>query len=371
MRSVMLTTSAAGTVMFLVYIGVWLLGGSKLKAKWKRILLLLVMGYYLAPIANLKYRVYGCVKGIFFKQVEEGRLDAANIIYLVRGEEKIFTIGQKLLMGGLLLSGIVSLGIVLYLCRDYVKLRKAMKQYRGEEISENCRKIFFDAAKELRIKQKVSVQKSPDVSEPFTSGVFKPVIWLPGDIDKFSESEYRNIIYHELAHIRHHDLAISFLGLLIIALHWFNPFSYLLLYCICNVNEQYCDETALEYVAYNGRRQYCDLLIAMSSESAYKYRMNLCFFGHTKRCVKEREEMEALSYDDFFTDEEGQIYQVTKNMSKAGCKHDYRTGTRQIHTKNSAGGCTVYYYYANRCTLCGNVVMGECYQTLTNKVCPH
>ena len=58
---------------------------------------------------------------------------------------------------------------------------------------------------------------------PFTSGVLRPTIWLPARTAGFGPAERRAILRHELAHIRHGDVALFALVDLLSDLLWFVP----------------------------------------------------------------------------------------------------------------------------------------------------
>ena len=79
----------------------------------------------------------------------------------------------------------------------------------------------------------------------------------------------------------------------------------------------------------------------------------------------------TILYDRQFVDDEGNIYPVIESTPDAVCDHQYVTGTIQNHSKNSTGGCTTTVYSAKRCSICGDMVIGEKVNSLTYEVCPH
>lgn len=81
-----------------------------------------------------------------------------------------------------------------------------------------------------------------------------------------------------------------------------------------------------------------------------------------------------IRYDYQFIDEEGNIYPITGEASTEAyraCSHTYSSGTASSHEKNSSGGCVVKTYKAQRCTKCGNTILGEQISSTTYNVCPH
>lgn len=94
------------------------------------------------------------------------------------------------------------------------------------------------------------------------------------------------------------------------------------------------------------------------------------------------DEIEILDADDWHidaaditavcTDADGNVYPVEENVNPANlCPHQYVDVIYQTHQKNSSGGCTVKQYYAQRCSICGSVVVGNLHNTQTFTKCPH
>ncbi len=86
----------------------------------------------------------------------------------------------------------------------------------------------------------------------------------------------------------------------------------------------------------------------------------------------EQEDMD-IRFDQQFTDENGNIYEVDKNAGgRAGCTHSSLiSGTYQEHVKNSSGGCVLKSYNANRCNGCGSMFLGSLISESKYTVCPH
>lgn len=80
-----------------------------------------------------------------------------------------------------------------------------------------------------------------------------------------------------------------------------------------------------------------------------------------------------ILYDFQFVDERGNIYSVSPQDTEVYvvCQHQYVSGIYKKHVKDSNGGCTTTLYSASRCSLCGNVVVGEELGTNYLKVCTH
>ena len=105
---------------------------------------------------------------------------------------------------------------------------------------ENAGILFQE---ESNIKKDVKLICSEYCESPITIGVLSPTVLFPiWDKDCQMDDELcEYMITHELVHIKHNDILIKLVGLLVIAIHWFNPFVYLLVAELSCISEMYCD----------------------------------------------------------------------------------------------------------------------------------
>lgn len=59
------------------------------------------------------------------------------------------------------------------------------------------------------------------------------------------------------------------------------------------------------------------------------------------------------------------------NMERAGCPHSFVSGYVMNHHKYTDGSCKTDYYYAERCTICGELRVKEYSHTETSTKCTH
>ncbi|AEE95502.1 M56 family metallopeptidase [Mahella australiensis] len=116
--------------------------------------------------------------------------------------------------------------IIAYLIFVNLFFSSRVKSMRIVELSE-------DLIKKLKthtgIRRSIRFVESAGVSSPCVFGVINPVIILPnGLMDGIGDNDLYNILAHEFAHIKHYDLAATWLAYILCAIHWFNP---LLWYC--------------------------------------------------------------------------------------------------------------------------------------------
>ncbi|MBQ1685668.1 MAG: M56 family metallopeptidase, partial [Clostridia bacterium] len=101
--------------------------------------------------------------------------------------------------------------------------------------------------------------RSDKVTGPAVYGVIRPRIIFPagGEADEYA-------LRHERAHVRRLDNLWRMIAFVTAALHWFNPFFWVLLRVFLSDLELACDETALRGLDGEQRRAYALALVESS-----------------------------------------------------------------------------------------------------------
>ncbi len=112
-------------------------------------------------------------------------------------------------------------------------------------------------------KRKISVRQSNRFSTPLTYGVFCPVILMPETTEWEKPNLLQYILTHEYVHIRRFD-SITKLGLIVVlCVHWFNPFVWAM-YVLANRDiEMSCDEEVIRLLGEKTKADYARTLISM------------------------------------------------------------------------------------------------------------
>lgn len=110
-------------------------------------------------------------------------------------------------------------------------------------------------------KKKVMVKESDQIGGAFVLGFFHPVIYLPSGLE---EGARLYVLRHEQAHIRRNDYVVKMLGFLAVAVHWFNPLSWVAFRLLCADMEMSCDESVLKNLSLDGRKAYSRVLLAQA-----------------------------------------------------------------------------------------------------------
>jgi beta-lactamase regulating signal transducer with metallopeptidase domain/HEAT repeat protein len=86
---------------------------------------------------------------------------------------------------------------------------------------------------------------SPLIEMPFACGIVEPTIVLPASAEQWSDNRRRAVLFHELAHVRRHDLVGHTLGRIACALYWFHPLVWTAARRLRAESERACDDLVL------------------------------------------------------------------------------------------------------------------------------
>ena len=87
--------------------------------------------------------------------------------------------------------------------------------------------------------------RAADVATPFVLGLFRPTLYLPREVDAWSEADLTAAILHEREHIRRGDAWLDLVPTLACALLWFNPIAWVARRRIDLEREMACDRAAV------------------------------------------------------------------------------------------------------------------------------
>jgi beta-lactamase regulating signal transducer with metallopeptidase domain len=99
---------------------------------------------------------------------------------------------------------------------------------------------------EMGIARDVRVVTWPGPAMPMTWGARQPVVLLPQDAAHWPADRLREVLTHELAHVRRGDWLARLLAAFVCALHWFNPLVWMAARKLRDEQELACDDAVLE-----------------------------------------------------------------------------------------------------------------------------
>ena len=198
-----------------------------------------------------------------------------------------------------------SVGALLLLFRDLLANIGLARWVRQAKPLRSVRWIATLRAipRELVSGSELRVFESAQVASPCTWGLARPVLLLPLAGVDWQESQRRDALLHELAHIHRLDYLSSLAARLACALHWYNPFVWWAAAQARRLQEQACDDAVLraggrpsEYAQFlldvaEGNRQECGSLriaMAMLRRSALHARVLAILDPHRARVQPDR-----------------------------------------------------------------------------------
>ena len=129
--------------------------------------------------------------------------------------------------------------------------------------------LLSDCEEKLKIKTRVELSCNPLIASPMLIGFFRPRIILP--VGELEDKELSYIFVHELTHYKQRDMFYKWLIQIVVCVHWFNPFVYLLEKEVNKSCELSCDEKVISVLDDTARREYGDILISfLKSNNLYK-----------------------------------------------------------------------------------------------------
>ena len=154
--------------------------------------------------------------------------------------ERSFPIWAALLAGW----GAVALVLLAWLGFGALSVRRIVRA--GRELDERAWTApLCEIADRLDLDSVPRLLSSPLIEMPFACGVVQPTIVLPASAEEWSDSRRRTVLFHEIAHVKRHDLVGHTLGRVACALYWFHPLVWTAARRLRAESERACDDLVL------------------------------------------------------------------------------------------------------------------------------
>ncbi|MGM9637484.1 MAG: M56 family metallopeptidase [Eubacteriales bacterium] len=126
--------------------------------------------------------------------------------------------------------------------------------------------LYFVTLREIKDARfmKDNIYQSDKITTPSVYGIIFPKIILPCE---YRQNDYDYILMHENAHIKRGDNFIRIVALIIVCIHWFNPFAWLFLKLLYSDIELACDETVLSKCNETQKKEYAHTLLSTAERT--------------------------------------------------------------------------------------------------------
>ena len=189
--------------------------------------------------------------------------------------------------------------------------------------------LLSDCEEKLKIKTRVELSCNPLIASPMLIGFFRPRIILP--VGELEDKELSYIFVHELTHYKQRDMFYKWLIQIIVCVHWFNPFVYLLEKEVNKSCELSCDEKVLSVLDDKAKREYGDTLISFL-KSSNLYKSSLASVTLTEGAEQLKERLGAIMK---FRKKSKVVIAITAIFTVAVCVCFFVTGAYAAPSANS------------------------------------
>lgn len=177
------------------------------------------------------------------------------------------------------------LGVIIALTVNLTGYARFLKYLKGANIPATSRENEMLVTL-LRGRRKVRLFRNRFLSTPMLIGVARPYIIIP-DVN-FSETQLKNILLHEIVHLRRFDIGVKWLTMIASVVHWFNPLMYFIKKQINNSCELACDEAVIKNLSPSEKQAYGDTLISVVAQYKYPSGILQVTMCEEKKGLKER-----------------------------------------------------------------------------------
>ena len=147
--------------------------------------------------------------------------------------------------------------VLLWFGFSNIRFRKKLRAGRIEEISGDLKEMYLNLCRERKVRP-VPVYFTDPVPGACLVGVFRPYIVLPVIT---APEDVKNVLTHEICHLKNRDHIWNILRMLCCAIHWFNPLVWLAASMSRTDSELRCDDRVTEAMDEQERKDYANVLV--------------------------------------------------------------------------------------------------------------
>lgn len=144
--------------------------------------------------------------------------------------------------------------------RSYHLFKRSILRWSRKLPDSRAETLITEISRDLSLKRSVITLLSEKTESPLMFGFIRPHLILPHN--EYSDEDLRFVLRHELTHCRKNDVWYKLLLLVVNAVHWFNPFVYLMFREASADLELICDDEVTRHIPYEKRRAYSETILA-------------------------------------------------------------------------------------------------------------
>ena len=143
------------------------------------------------------------------------------------------------------------------------------------------KQLMDECQRTLGLRGRVRLRLAGPGFVPSAAGLFRRTVLLPDEALHWTREQRKLVLLHELGHFRRGDLWAHALGRLACALHWFNPFAWMLQRHLAVEREFACDELVVARGA--APDDYATLLFEMATAARRRPMLEAAFLTMASR----------------------------------------------------------------------------------------
>lgn len=162
----------------------------------------------------------------------------------------------------------------------HIRMRRELDQWSTLVQDPAVNALFKQNQIILKVIRPIRLCTCIRIASPMLVGFFRPRILVP-HLD-MSKQQMDSIFKHELMHYKRHDLWYKLLLMISLALHWYNPFVYLMVWQAENAMEISCDQDVLQSDGVSRKEYGLAILSQLQPAPVKRMMLNTQFFGGEK-----------------------------------------------------------------------------------------
>ncbi|WJG10717.1 M56 family metallopeptidase [Aliiglaciecola sp. LCG003] len=124
----------------------------------------------------------------------------------------------------------------------------------------------------LCLPNRLQVYSCADIKGPVLTGIISPKLLLPTEFTtRFSPTQQSLMLQHELVHYQRKDIWFNLLAILLVAVFWFNPLSWLSYGAFRRTQELSCDEAVLRTSSLQQKLCYGKALVQCAEKATGQF----------------------------------------------------------------------------------------------------